>query len=135
VTTATTTDSVPQHMRALEQANAVRLERVAFKRRLKADGPALGALRVAHLLCCDERPAAIDSMPIGHLIEAVPDFGWARVRKLLSPTGVPELKPVGAATFRQRQAVADALDDAIRHRVTRAERREFERELQAERVG
>jgi hypothetical protein len=96
---------------------------------LKADPPLCAPLRVAALLCLDERHDAIDSMPMASLLAAIPRFGRSRALTLLEDVGVPEIKPVGSATARQRQAVAAALDHAVRDRLTRRERMAFERQL------
>lgn len=132
-----TSETVPQHMAALERANEVRLVIARTKAAVKADGARLGPLRVAHLLCLpvERRPPALERLRIFDLVEACPRWGRHRVLRLLASCGVPERKTVGQATVRQRQAVADALEGAVGHLLTRSERMAFERQLRAERAG
>ena len=126
-----TAETIPQHMEALTFANEVRSALAAIKAEIREDGPHFGPLRVAHLLCLpeDERPPALGRARIYDLVKACPRWGRHRVLRLLAPAGVPERKTVGEATARQRQAVADALDAAVRDRLTRSERMTFERQL------
>jgi len=130
-----TAEAVPQHLAALALANEIRLARGEMKRQLRNDGHLLSPLRVAYILCEADRQSWLDGMTLFDLIDACPRFGRARILRLLSQAQISELATVGSATNRQRQALANALDDLVRDRLTRRERMAFERQLRAERVG
>ena len=91
-----------QHLRALQHANRVRLARAGMKRRIAA-----GEMSVAEVvLTC---PWQAHSMEVGDLLMSQKRWGLARCRRLLVSIGVPENKPVGKLTERQRLALAHAL--------------------------
>ncbi len=91
-----------QHLRALQEANRVRLARAAMKREIAA-----GDLCAAEvILSC---PWQAQSMSISHLLMSQKRWGRARCRRLLTSIGVPENKAVGTLTERQRVALADML--------------------------
>ncbi len=96
-----------QHLRALEQANEVRLARAELKRRV-----AEGELSVVEVVLSCPRHA--HSMSIGSLLTSQKRWGRARCHRILVPIGVAENKPVGALTERQRMALADALSEKQR---------------------
>ena len=92
-----------QALRALEQANRVRLARAELKRRLGA-----GQVSAAEVvLSC---PWEAESMTVGDLLMSQPRWGRARSHRLLVPLKVAENKPINALTHRQRTMLADALD-------------------------
>lgn len=89
----------PQHMRALQRANEVRLARAALKRRV-ADGD----VTVVDVLLSQPWEAA--SMTIVELLVSQHRWGTTRARKLLAGLGMPETKTVGSLTERQRRMLA-----------------------------
>ncbi len=97
-----TPDAGQQHLRALEQANEVRLARAELKRQV-----AERELSVADVVLSCPRHA--HSMAIGTLLTSQKGWGRARSHRILVPIGVAENKPIGALTERQRIALADAL--------------------------
>ena len=97
-----TLESGQQHLRALEHANRVRLARAEMKRAI-ASGE-LGVTEV--VLGC---PWQAHSMAISDLLMSQKRWGRARCRRLLASTGVPENKPIGTLTERQRGALTDVL--------------------------
>ena len=99
--TATTT-AAPQHLRALHEANRVRLARAELKR--KVAGQQVGAAEV--ILNC---PWEAASMEISDLLMSQRRWGRARCRRLLLSLGLPENKQIGTLTARQRQALAAVL--------------------------
>ena len=108
--TATIAPPGPQHMRALERANEVRLARAQLKRRV-----AFGETDVAEvILHC---PWEADSMAVGDLLMSQPRWGQTRCRKLLAQVPMSENKTVGSMTDRQRGAMAAMLASGDRGRV------------------
>lgn len=97
-----TIDAGQQHLRALEHANRVRLARAEMKR-----GIARGDLRVVDVIV--DCPWQVESMSISDLLMSQKRWGRARCRRLLTSIGIPENKPVGTLTDRQRSAMADVL--------------------------
>jgi hypothetical protein len=87
--------AAPQHLRALEHANRIRLARAELKRRIQA-----GALTAADVL--SESPPEVASMSISELLMSQRRWGRARCRRLLVSLGVPENKRIGTLTERQR---------------------------------
>ena len=97
-----TTATAPQHMRALEQANRVRLARAELKRQV-----AEGEVTVAEIvLGC---PWEAESMAIGHLLMSQRRWGRTRCRRFLATIPMTETKTVGSMTERQRRALAAQL--------------------------
>ena len=91
-----------QHLRALEYANRVRLARARMKRKIAA-----GELSAADVvLTC---PWQAHSMSVSHLLMSQKRWGRTRCRRLLMSLGVPENKPIGTLTERQRLALAAVL--------------------------
>jgi len=95
-------DAGQQHLRALEHANRVRLARAEMKR-----GIASGRLGVVDVIV--DCPWEVESMSISDLLMSQKRWGRARCRRLLTSIGIPENKPVGTLTERQRSAVAEVL--------------------------
>jgi hypothetical protein len=97
-----TSDAAPQHLRALEQANRVRLARAELKRRV-----AVQATTVADVvLTC---PWEAESMELSDLLMSQRRWGRARCRRVLLTLGLPENKQIGTLTDRQRRALASTL--------------------------
>ena len=92
----------PQHMRALEAANRVRLARAALKRRI-ADGD-LDPAEV--VLSC---PWMVETMSVGELLMSQKRWGRTRTRNFLRNAGVSENKTLGTLTERQRVTLAALL--------------------------
>ena len=91
-----------QHLRALEHANRVRLARARMKRRIAA-----GELSVPEVILSS--PWEAQSMRISELLMSQRRWGSARCRRVLRSLNVPENKPVGTLTDRQRLALAAIL--------------------------
>jgi hypothetical protein len=92
----------PQHMQALQQANAVRLARADLKRRV-ADGN----LSAADVVL--ESPWEAKSMTIADLLTSQCRWGSTRCRRFLQTVPMSEQKTIGSMTERQRQALAGQL--------------------------
>jgi hypothetical protein len=97
-----TVDVAPQHLRALEQANRVRLARAELKRRVALQHTTV----VEVILDC---PWEAESMSISDLLMSQRRWGRARCRRLLVALGIPENKQIGTFTERQRSALAAGL--------------------------
>jgi hypothetical protein len=101
--TATIAPAGPQHMRALERANQVRLARAELKRRI-----ATGEIGVADvILGC---PWEAESMAVGDLLMSQRRWGHTRCRKFLAHIPMSERKTIGSMTERQRRTLAAMLD-------------------------
>ena len=96
------TAPAPQHMRALERANAVRLARADLKRRV-----AEGELSAAEVVL--DVPWEASSMTISELLTSQRRWGHTRCRKFLQSIPMSEHKTIGSMTDRQRRAVAREL--------------------------
>ena len=96
---ATATVPAPQHMRALQQANRVRLARAELKRQVTD-----GETSVADVVL--ECPWEADSMAIADLLMSQHRWGRTRCRRFLSSIPMSETKTVGSMTERQRRALA-----------------------------
>jgi hypothetical protein len=99
---ATATAPAAQHMRALAQANRVRLARAELKRQV-AEGEASVADVV---LSC---PWEAESMTISDLLMSQHRWGRTRCRRFLASIPMSETKTVGTMTDRQRRALAGML--------------------------
>jgi hypothetical protein len=100
--TATIAPAGPQHMRALERANKVRLARAELKRRIA--GGETGVAEV--ILDC---PWEATSMAIADLLMSQRRWGHTRCRKFLAQIPMSEQKTVGSMTERQRRTLAAML--------------------------
>jgi len=98
-----TTCPGPQHLRALERANRVRLARAELKRRI-----ANGEVSAAEVILTSPWEAA--SMEIGDVLMSQRRWGGTRCRKFLAMFQISETKAVGSLTERQRRALAAQLD-------------------------
>jgi hypothetical protein len=94
----------PQHLRALERANAVRLARADLKRRV-ADGELAAAQVILGA------PWEADSMTVSDLLTSQRRWGHTRCRKFLQAIPMSENKTIGSMTERQRRAVAQLLGE------------------------
>lgn len=94
--------AAPQHLRALEHANRVRLARADLKRSVAA-----GEVSAADVVA--ESPWQTESMSVSELLMSQRRWGRARCRRLLLSLGIPENKRLGTLTERQRQALAATL--------------------------
>jgi len=99
---ATLAPANPQHMRALERANEVRLARAELKRRV-----ATGELEVAEVIL--ECPWQAESMAVADLLMSQRRWGQTRCRKFLSQIPMSEKKTIGSMTDRQRRTLASTL--------------------------
>jgi len=99
---ATATAPAPQHMRALAQANRVRLARAELKRQV-----AEGEASVAEIVL--ERPWEAESMSITDLLMSQHRWGRTRCRRFLASIPMVETKTIGSMTDRQRNELAKRL--------------------------
>jgi len=105
-TTAAPANS-PQHMRALEYANEVRLARAALKRAVKA-----GDVHVADVVrAC---PWEVETMTVAELLRSQSRWGRTRTNKFLTPLAVSENRQIGRLTARQRDVLAARLEEKAR---------------------
>jgi len=101
--------AVPQHIRALEHANRVRLARAALKRAVGA-----GDLRAEQVVrSC---PWEAETMSVSELLRSQSRWGRTRTRKFLVPLAVSENRQLGRLTLRQREALAAALEEKLARR-------------------
>jgi hypothetical protein len=98
----------PQHMQALQRANEVRLARAELKRRIAA-----GEVSAAEVIL--DCPWEAASMPVADLLTSQRRWGATRCRRLLAGIPITETKPVGTLTDRQRQALAQVIDEQTCH--------------------
>jgi hypothetical protein len=97
-----TAAAAPQHIRALELANRVRLARAELKRRVGR-----GEISAADVV--STCPWEAESMAIADLLLSQRRWGLTRCRKLLSGIGISETKTIGSLTDRQRRTVVAVL--------------------------
>jgi hypothetical protein len=92
----------PQHMRALERANLVRLARAELKRAIaRGDMDASEVIR--------DCPWETESMTISELLTSQRRWGRTRARKFLMPLSLNENKQLGTLTSRQRNLLSAEL--------------------------
>jgi hypothetical protein len=98
---------VPQHMRALAEANRVRLARAELKRDIAA-----GTVGAAEIVkgC----PWQVSTMTVGELLRSQRRWGRARTRKFLLGLALSENRELGRLTERQRLVLAMALESKTR---------------------
>lgn len=101
---ATAGAEVPQHMRALERANEVRLARAERKREI-----ARGDLDVKEVI--ERVPMELETIPLAELLTSQRRWGRTRARKLLLNIPLPENKHLGTCTVRQRRLLIAALEN------------------------
>jgi hypothetical protein len=93
----------PQHLQALQRANAVRLARADLKRRV-ADGEITAAEVIL------SSPWEADSMTVSDLLTSQHRWGSTRCGKVLQLIPMSETKTIGSMTDRQRRALAALLE-------------------------
>jgi hypothetical protein len=93
----------PQHLRALERANEVRLARAELKRKVSS-----GEISAADVVMTS--PWEAESMTISDLLKSQRRWGTTRCRKFVQCVPLSENKTIGSLTDRQRTAVAQMLD-------------------------
>src|SRR5213080_2416709 len=94
--------AAPQHIKALEQADRVRLARAELKRQVASQETTAAQVVL-------ECPWEAASMSLSDLLMSQRCWGRARCRRLLLSLGLPENKHIGTLTARQRQALAAVL--------------------------
>jgi hypothetical protein len=101
--------TVPQHLRALEHANRVRLKRAALKRAVQS-----GSVGVANVIrTC---PWEAETMSVGELLRSQRRWGRTRTRKFLVSLALNENRELGRLTARQRTVLSSELEaKAQRH--------------------
>jgi hypothetical protein len=99
-----TSVAAPQHLRALEQANRVRLARAELKRQVAGQATTVADV----ILDC---PWEAESMALSDLLMSQRRWGRARCRRVLLSLGLPENKQIGTLTDRQRLALASTLKE------------------------
>ena len=95
----------PQHLQALQRANAVRLARAELKRRV-----AEGEITAAEVI--EECPWEAESMTVSDLLTSQHRWGHTRCRRLLQLVPMSENKRIGSMTERQRRALVLLLEEA-----------------------
>ena len=95
----------PQHLQALQRANAVRLARAELKRRVS-----LGEIGAADVV--EDPPWEAGSMTVSDLLTSQHRWGHTRCRRLLHAVPLSENKTIGSMTDRQRRALAALLREA-----------------------
>ena len=109
-TTTAASVEAPQHMRALERANTVRLARAELKRAIaRGDRNAADVVR--------DGPWETESMTISELLTSQRRWGRTRARKLLQTLALSENKRLGTLTPRQRALLTSALSPRSRETV------------------
>jgi hypothetical protein len=104
----TAAPEAPQHLRALQKANAARLEHAATKKRIKRAGsPAAGRELAACVLT--DPPALCANLRVVDLLAAIPRYSAATARSVLHAHTILEQKRLGTLTERQRLALASTL--------------------------
>lgn len=102
MTSTASVSPAPQHIRALQHANEVRLARADLKRKI-----ASGEMSAREVLVICPWHAA--NMSISDLLMSQKWWGRTRCRRLLVSVGIPETKRVNALTPRQRKALSALL--------------------------
>jgi hypothetical protein len=110
-----TAKPAPQHMRALMQANRVRLARAELKQRVCDGG--MSAAEVVRTC-----PWEAESMEIAELLMSQHRWGRQRCRRFLASIPISETKTVGSMTERQRAALASRLSPDTRAHSVAADR-------------
>ncbi len=95
--------ATPQHLRALEHANEIRLARAALKRAVNS-----GDRSVADIV--QTCPSEVETMTVSELLRSQRRWGRTRARKFLAPLAVHENREIGRLTARQRNELAFQLE-------------------------
>ena len=98
-----TAEAAPQHMRALERANRVRLARAELKREVGE-----GSRTVAEVITAC--PWEASSMTISDLLMSQHRWGRTRCKRFLASVPMSENKTIGSMTERQRTTLAARLE-------------------------
>jgi hypothetical protein len=93
-------------MRALAQANRVRLARAELKRQVAEGETTVGEI----VLAC---PWEAESMAIADLLLSQHRWGRTRCRRFLASIPMSETKTIGSMTDRQRRALAARLNGDV----------------------
>lgn len=100
--TTIASSETPQHMRALERANVVRLARAELKREIaRGDADPSEIVR--------DCPWETESMTLAELLTSQRRWGRTRARKFLMPLSLSENKRLGTLTPRQRRLLSTEL--------------------------
>jgi hypothetical protein len=118
----------PQHLQALQRANAVRLARAELKRRV-----ALGEITAAEVI--ESAPWEAESMTVSDLLTCQHRWGHTRCRRVLHAVPMSENKTIGSMTDRQRRALARLLREAGSAQRATEERERVTRHATAALVG
>ena len=94
----------PQRMRALAEANRVRLARAELKRRVNA-----GQTSAAGVVASP--PAEAERMTVAELLMSQNRWGLTRCRRVIAPLHISETKMLGTLTERQRGALVRRLTE------------------------
>src|SRR5207244_4797128 len=95
--------AAPQHMRALELANRVRLARADLKRRI-----ATGEVSPAEvIITC---PWEATTMPVADLLMSQRRWGGTRCRKFLASIPISKNKAIGSIAERLSKSLEELLD-------------------------
>jgi hypothetical protein len=97
----------PQHLKALERANRVRLARAELKRQV-----ARGGVTAAEVILT--QPWEAESMSVFDLLASQRRWGRARCRKFLAALPMNETKKLGSLTERQRVTLAAMLTSGVK---------------------
>jgi hypothetical protein len=97
-----TIDAPPQHLRALQRANEVRLARAELKRRVTQ-----GDLTAVDVIL--SRPWEAESMAVSELLMSQHRWGHTRARRFLATVPISETKTLGSMTERQRSSLVEML--------------------------
>jgi hypothetical protein len=93
----------PQHVRALKHANQVRTARSELKRKIASGQTSVPQV----LIAC---PSHAATMSVSDLLMSQKWWGKTRSHRLLLSIGIPERKPIGTLTERQRTALAAVVE-------------------------
>lgn len=97
----------PQHMRALDRANEVRLARSVLRREITAMPQREGKLRAAELIA--DPPDCLVAAPLGYLLIGIRRMGKMSMANMLSRLALRENKQIGTLSPRQCQELVDHL--------------------------
>jgi hypothetical protein len=103
----------PQHVIALEKAQRIRLTQAAIRRRVTAGDLPVDAILIRDVDLTLLEQEAVDRLPVRALLLMVRRVGQARVASILRRVAIPEMKPVGRMTDRQRHALAGVCREVL----------------------
>jgi hypothetical protein len=92
--------ATPQHLKALEFANHVRLKRAAIRRDITA-----GRVSPIELLE-GEIPPELKAMTLGKFLRAMKSWGPTKVDRLLGYCALDDKRTLGSLSERQRRLIA-----------------------------